>query len=78
MRKSYEQNRALLKQKKSFARMKDYYRQTYSDERDATPDFAGLEKWHVQRAKARRRERFYVAIIYGLLAIGVVALYYLI
>ena len=77
MKKSYDQNRALLKRKGAFHRMKDHYQQRHNDQPRAAPDFEELERWRDQRARTKRRERAYVLLIYLLLAIGTVTLYQL-
>ena len=75
MKKSYDRNRALLRRKSAFDRMKDHYRNAKSSQRDTVPDFKELKQWRNQRDRSKRRQQVYVALIYLLLTVGTMALY---
>ena len=69
MNKRYQQNRALLNHTSAFEKLKDHYQHTPGHAHARRPDVEGLECWHLQRDINRKRERWWVRIIYGLLGI---------
>ncbi|MEQ9442523.1 MAG: hypothetical protein RIG62_26020 [Cyclobacteriaceae bacterium] len=72
MKKSYEDNRALLRRKGTFECMKDYYAANPGEQISRGTNYEALKQWRTERTHQRKKERWLAgAVALGLLLITV-------
>nr|WKN37040.1 hypothetical protein K4G66_32235 [Tunicatimonas sp. TK19036] len=70
MKKSYEDNRALLRRKGTFECMKDYYVTNLGERTSRSTNYEALKQWRTERIYQRRKEKWLAhAVVIGLLII---------
>ena len=63
MKKSYEGNWALLRQKGSFECMKDYYSVNPTARKNQAANYEALKQWRTERSIQRRKEKWLAATV---------------
>lgn len=70
MKKSYEDNRALLRRKGTFECLKDYYKANPTAHKNQAANYEALKQWRTERTYQRRKEKWLAhAVVLGLLII---------